>query len=93
LLRSFARSTEYHMRVEILRFAKLGDALIAVAISRSQYSLGISSEQATESLHKFLKSRRGGSIEFRTSLDHDLMLTIKALSDGRDESAPAVEMT
>jgi hypothetical protein len=90
------RSTGGVEKVRILRLAKLGDALIAGAISCRQYALGISRSQDTESVHKFLKSWRRANIDVcltREGLKSVWMLTTKVLSNGRDESAPAVRMT
>jgi hypothetical protein len=75
--------------VQILRLAKPGDASITVAICR-QYFLGISCVKYTESLHKFLKFLRGGNADCDIIEIKPSILTIKVLSDGRDESAPAV---
>jgi hypothetical protein len=77
----------------MLRLAKLGDALMAVAISCRQYALGISPWRDTESVHKFLKFRRGGNVDFSTFPPSGPSIsTTKVLSDGRDESAPAMEI-
>jgi hypothetical protein len=81
------------MHARILRLVKPGDALMTVAISRRQYSLGISCSKHTESSHKFLKFPRGGNADCGISETKlSLILTIKVSSDGRDESAPAVEI-
>ena len=65
---------------------------MAAVISRRQYALGIWSEKYIESVHKFLKSRRGGNVDFWIPSDHPLMLTSNVLSDRTDDSASAVDI-
>lgn len=72
----------------MLRFAKPGDALMAAAIPRWQYFVGISKKQDTESVHKFLKSLRGGNSD--CCILNPVMSTIKVSIDERDVSALAV---
>jgi hypothetical protein len=64
---------------------------MTVVISRRQYFLGISSVKYKESLHKFLKFLRGGNTDI-LEVKPFSTLTIKVLSDERDESALAVEI-